>query len=139
MSSLIDIKTSTNRLLFDLRDVTFMVYHENSLIIHHINEPAISAYRVDNLSEEKLYDLVDNMKEILLYNPPPALEPDRRIMLFFASHIKNIITTYSTRSRRPDSIRIDYPNTYVGLVDTNDVFYNNLWSAMKISESHAMT
>ena len=138
MSSLIDIKTSTNRLLFDLRDVTFMEYHKNKLIIHHINEPAISAYQVD-LSQEQFDDLIDNVSEILLYLPPGNMTPDGALTFFFASHIKNVITAYSMRPRVPNFLRIDYPNKYVTVSVDNDTFYNLLWSSMKIAESHAMT
>ena len=136
MSSIIDIKTSTNRLLFDLHDVTFMVYHKNRLIIHHINGSATPAYQIDDLSQGQFDDVVDYMNETLLYKPPGSMAPDGAVTLYFASHIQSITIEYSKRPDVPGSLRINYPGNHVILSGDNDEFYNHLWTAMKFAKSH---
>lgn len=135
MSSLIDIKTSTNRLLFDLHDVTFMVYHQNRLIIHHINVSTTPAYQIDDLSQGQFDDVLDYMNETLLYKPPGSMAPSGAVTLYFASHIQSITIAYS-KPNVPGSLRINYPGNHVILSGDNEEFYNCLWTAMKIAKSH---
>lgn len=80
MSTIITIDTPTERFVFDIRDVTYIVVDDKnpSLTVHHTGEPKVPAYHVKNPDPTKISGISNattletlNMPDIAVsYNIP---------------------------------------------------------------------
>ena len=90
MPHLISIETASNRLLFDLDDVTYMAYSGSTLKIRHINEPGLPTYQLDNLSQDQFDDILDDVRGILSYEPIGNMSADGAISIFLLKILKRL-------------------------------------------------